>query len=261
MNITDTYTWAREKHRDNNPLLPDNLRGLIIGKSNSGKTTLLLNLLLQPNWLDYNHLYLYGNSLHQKEYQILKRGFETGLSKEQLSNIFHQQDTLKKANISPIEAINEYSGTRAGGIKIELFENCEDIPDPKTLNPTHKNLLVLDDCYLGSQNKTASYYSRGRHNNCDVLYLSQNYFKLPRQSVRENSNIIILFKQDHRNLDHIYNDHIAGDMTRDEFKHFCKEVWSKKHNFVTIDLTSSKLDGKYRQNLDRFYFPECHSLI
>ena len=38
--------------RCNHPLLPQDIRGLIIGKSGCGKTTLLINLLLRP---DYNN--------------------------------------------------------------------------------------------------------------------------------------------------------------------------------------------------------------
>ena len=88
MNISGDFSWkVGVKNRMNSPLLPNNIRGLIIGKSNSGKTTLLLNLLLQPNWLDYDHLYAFGNTLHQQEYQIIKKGFETGLSKHQIANI------------------------------------------------------------------------------------------------------------------------------------------------------------------------------
>ena len=56
MNIRDHYSWKNITKRENNPLLPQNIRGLIIGKSNCGKTTLLFNLLLRPGWLDYNHL-------------------------------------------------------------------------------------------------------------------------------------------------------------------------------------------------------------
>ena len=46
---------ARNKNlskRCNHSLLPQGFRGLIIGKSECGKTTLLKNLLLRPGWLD-----------------------------------------------------------------------------------------------------------------------------------------------------------------------------------------------------------------
>ena len=97
MDISEDFSWKnRMVKRMNNPLLPNNIRGLIIGKSNCGKTTVLLNLLLQPNWLDYNHLYVFGNTLHQQEYQILKKAFELGLSKQQICNIFRNQFFLRK---------------------------------------------------------------------------------------------------------------------------------------------------------------------
>ena len=255
MDINEDYSWKTNNSRQNNPLLPKNIRGLIIGKSNCGKTTLLLNLLLQPGWLDYNHLFVFGKSLHQKEYQILKKGFQQQLSKSQISNLFQQQDVLMKANISPLEVITEYTGIRKGGIEAEFFEDCADIPDPKKLDPNEKNLLILDDCFLGKQNKAEAFYTRGRHNNCDTLYISQNYFKLPRQSIRENTNFIILFPQDSKNLAHIHADH-CSDITKDAFKDLCTKTWAIKHNFVTIDLTSSKLNGKYRKNLDSFYLPD-----
>ena len=101
MNVSSIYTWNTGKiSRNNNPLLPENIRGLIIGKSNCGKTTLLLNLLLQPDWLDYNHLYVFGKSLHQQEYQILKKAFTEGLSKTQVNNLFIHQDMLANVELS-----------------------------------------------------------------------------------------------------------------------------------------------------------------
>ena len=259
MEVEADYTWnCSGKERKNNVILPRSIRGLIVDESNFEKTTLLLNLLLQPNWLDYNHLYVFGRSLHQMEYKILRKGFERHLSKEQIGNIFKRKRELKQFG-DPLELIDTYvrtGGVTKGNIKASFFEDNKQIPDPSELNVSEKNLLILDDCLLEKQNKAEAYYTRGRHNNCDTFYIAQNYFRLPRQTIRENSNLILLFPQDQKNIGHIYADHCSSDMDVDEFKSLCHRVWEKDgYNFVTIDLSSTKSTGKYRQNLDTFYFP------
>ena len=103
-------------------------------------------------------------------------------------------------------------------------------------------MLLLDDCFLDKQKKAEAYSTRGSCNNCDTIYIAQNYF-------------IIMFPQDVKNLTHIHADHCASDISLLEFKQLCHRVWSEKHNFITIDLSSTPMDGKYRQNFNRFYFP------
>ena len=181
---------------------------------------------------------------------------DAGLSKQQISNVFANQETLRVANIPPLTAIDTFSDARNGKIKAEFYDGCQNIPDPSALDPIQNNLLLLDDCFLGKQNNAEAYYTRGRHN-CDTIYIAQNYFHLPRHRVGENSNFIILFPQDVKNLTHIHADHCASDTFLSEFKQFCHGVWSwgAGHNFVTIDLTSPPMNGKYRQNFNRFYFP------
>ena len=256
MEISSNYAWkSLDRKRANSPLLPSNIRGLIVGKSNSGKTTLLLNLLLQPNWLDYEHLYVFGKSLHQQEYRILQKAFTSGLSKTQISNVFENQDEI---TMNPLELIDRYvnqGGVVGDTIKANFYSDCSKVPDPSELNEQEKNLLILDDCLLEKQSKAESYYTRGRHNNCDTFYISQNYFRLPRQTIRENTNFIMLFPQDSKNLNHIHADHCT-DIDIKEFKEFCQGIWSKRYDFVTIDLTAGKYNGKYRRNLDEFYFPQ-----
>ena len=68
--------------RCNHPLLHKGIRGLIIGKSGCGKPPLLINPLLRPGWLDYNNIKIFGKSLFQPEYHILKKAFEKNYPKK-----------------------------------------------------------------------------------------------------------------------------------------------------------------------------------
>ena len=92
MNITQQYAWKpAEGSCENSPLFLLNLRGVVIGKSGCGKITSILILLIQPGWLDYNHVYVFGKSLPQQEKKVLRKGLEAGLSKQQISNLFNIQ--------------------------------------------------------------------------------------------------------------------------------------------------------------------------
>ena len=65
--------------RCNHPIIPKGIRGLIIGKSGCGTTTLLINLLLRPGWLDYNSINIFGKSLFNQSIifsrKLLKKNY------------------------------------------------------------------------------------------------------------------------------------------------------------------------------------------
>lgn len=243
--------------RFNSPLLPRSIRGVIVGKSGCGKTTLLLNLLLRSGWLDYNNLQVFGKSLFQPEYRILKKAFEEKLPKEAIIRLFDHQDEIMKLNVSPAIVVEEMAKNldNKSDIDCKFFETSDDVPDPRDLSSEKKNLMIFDDLQLEKQNKCETYYIRGRHSNVDCFYLAQNYFKLPRQTIRENANFICLFPQDLKNLNHIYSDHVTTDMPIEEFRKLCKTAWERPHGFLVIDLTNKKNNGKYRCGFDIFYIP------
>ena len=95
MKVKNLAWNENQSKRCNHPLLHKGIRGVIIGKSWCGKTTLLINLLLLPGWLDYNNINIFGKSLFQIEYHILKKDFEEKLSKEVIIRLFENQTKTK----------------------------------------------------------------------------------------------------------------------------------------------------------------------
>jgi len=196
-------SWKNEINRNNHPLLPKSIKGVIVGKSGCGKTTLLCNLLLQPNWLDYDKLMIYGKSLSQPEYINMKKSFESGLTKEKIFDVFKNSEVIIKSGVD-VNSFFKNLTTGNGNIDVEFIESSDDVYDPSELDASNKNLMIFDDLMLEKQKTCESYYTRVRHSNVDCFCLSQNYFKLPRQSIRENANFFCLFPQDGKNLSDLH---------------------------------------------------------
>ena len=197
MEIKDLSWNENISKRFNHPLLPRSIRGIIVGKGGCGKTTLLLNLLLRPGWLDYDYLFVFGKSLLQPEYRILKTAFEENLPEECILRLFNMRDEIQNSQVPPTLVVKEWaiSIKNESNLKCNFFETACDVPDPRELNSKDKNLMIFDDLLLEKQNKCECYYIRGRHSNVDCFYLTQNYFRLPRQTIRENANLYVRFNK------------------------------------------------------------------
>ena len=80
--------------------------------------------------------------------------------------------------------------------------------------------VVIFDDKLGAEKcpQIDEFFTRGRHEDLDVYYISQTYFALPRQNIRNNSDRLLLFKQRIRDVQSRHQDIGAFDMKYDEFK-------------------------------------------
>ena len=157
------------------------------------------------------------------------------LNKLQLIRLDNPEQKIRIITRSP----EQYS-------KIEIEDDSveEDLED-RTLQDFQNCCVVFDDMLDTSQKLIDPFFTRRRHNDLDVYYLSQSYFDLPKRTIRNNSNIIILFQQTLKDVEHIYRDIADFDMSYDEFKSLCKEAWRDKYNYLLINRLEDKNGSKY----------------
>ena len=127
----------------------DTFRMLICANSGSGKTNLLFHMLIEPLFY-YDKIFLYAKNLEQEKYQNL----------------------MKEMN----EARNEEAG-----YKIMEVTNDKIVPINHLNYEDNQKIVIFDDYVCEkNQREIVDYFIQGRHKNCSVIYLSQSFYKTPR---------------------------------------------------------------------------------
>ena len=203
------------KRIKNGPLLPNNIRALVVGKSNCGKTNVVINLILSPHGPKFNNLFIFSKTLYQTKYKLL-------------------DDIMK--------GVKE--------VKYITSASVDDVIKPSEI--PQNSLLVFDDVICSKQEAMREYFCMGRHKNSDVFYLTQCYSKTPKQLIRSNANVLIIFHIDERGQKHVFHDHVDPDLTFQTFQKMCAQCWEDPYGFVVIDLECDKQNGRYRKGFDEF---------
>ena len=68
---------------------------------------------------------------------------------------------------------------------------------------------------------------------------------MPKRRIRITSNKIILFNQTLKDVEHIYRDVAGYDMNYDEFKELFRKSWEEDYNYLCIDRSKNRDQGKY----------------
>ena len=133
------------------------------------------------------------------------------------------------------------------------FSEHEAVIKPDDVLPD--SLMIFDDVATEQQDIIRAYFCMGRHKRVDSFYLCQTYSRIPKQLLRDNANVIVLFRQDETNMKHVYTDHVNTDMTLTEFKSICAMCWSSSpHGFIVINKECDMKHGRYRLGFDNFIF-------
>lgn len=212
----DAVVEQKKKTKRHGELLPNSIRAVFCGPSNCGKTNCLLTLITHPNGVRFENVYVYSKSLNQPKYKYLE------------------------SLLKPLD-----------GIQYFPFNENDEVVAPE--NALANSLMIFDDVACEKQNNIRAYFCMGRHNSIDCFYLCQSYAQIPKHLVRDNVNLLVIFKQDDMNLKHLYNDHVNTDMTFTQFKDLSAACWNDdKHGFLMIDKDSPINGGRYRKGFDRF---------
>lgn len=208
-------TCSSSTFNQHGKLFPNSIRAIVCGPSGCGKTNVLMSLLLHKNGLRFENLYIFSKSLYQPKYEFL-------------------QSVLNK-----VPEICYYT-----------YAANDEVIDPS--DAKEYSIFIFDDVACDKQDNIKKYFCMGRHKKVDTFYLSQTYTRIPKHLIRDNANMLLLFKQDEINLRHIYDDHVNTDMNFNDFKNICIECWKEQYGFVTVVKDKGYNDGRYRKGFDNY---------
>jgi len=143
-------------------MLSSTIRAIICDPSNCDKTNVLVSLLENSNDVRFENVYVYSKSLQQLKYQYLE-------------NLF-----------TSIDKIGYFT-----------FSNKSDVIPPS--EACSNSIFIFNDVACDKQDAVGEYFSMSRHANIDCFYLYQMYARIPKHLLRDNANLLILFKQDDTN--------------------------------------------------------------
>ena len=188
----------------------DTFRMLICGNSGSGKINLLYHMLIEP-LLYYDEIHLYAKNLEQEKYQNL------------------------------MNKMNEIS--REAGYDIMTVSNDKIIPITDFDYEDNQKLIIFDD-YVCEKNhrQIVDYVIQGRHKNCSVIYLSQSFYKTPRD-LRLNCSHYCIYEFPSSRERNMISSELGVD--KEKFKKETKTLFS----FLYVDKPKKKVKRNFTGEL------------
>ena len=214
------------------------VRCIITGPSECGKNVFLTNLFLN-NFNEDNKKFFYSPSLHQEIHQKLIKCFSNYIPIHIIPNILNEGDI----DVVIKELVNNKDFEKSD-TEIETYESLEQLKFPQEND--EGGISILDD--LNEKEmidpRVQAMFKQSRHNNLSIFIISQDYYLLPKRTIRANLNIYHTFKPNNfRDVQNIYQEKASMDMILDEFKLLTSTCWNKNYQPHTIDMTKDKFCG------------------
>ena len=211
------------------------VRCILTGPSECGKSVFLTSLII--NIINkYDKIYIYSPSLHQDLYQKLIKCFSNYIPIHIIPNILNEGDIDVV-----IEEIVKNKDFEKSDSEIETYESMEELNFPQEYDDG--GIFILDDLNEKEMNdpRVQAMFERSRHNILSIFIISQDYYELPKKTIRANGNIYHLFKPNNfLDVRIFYLDKTSVDTTLDEFRYLTSTCWNQNYKPLTIDMTKDK---------------------
>ena len=229
INFDESTNESKIEHNSKWPYIPDHpYRIPIVGGSGSGKTNALLNLI--NNQPDIDKMYLYPKDPYKAKYQyLINKREKVG------QNHFHDSKAF-------IEYLNDMQ---------DVYKSIEDY------NPgiKRKLLIVFDDMIADMINNkklnpiVTELFIRGRKINICIVFISQSYFKMPKDVRLNTTHFFIMKIPNKRELQQIPLNH-TSDIDFKDFMKIFKKYTAEPYSFLVNDTTLPSDDPlRFRKNL------------
>ena len=204
------------------------------GRSGSGKSNLLINLLTRPEF--------YGPEKEgEKTYFDLIFLF---------SPTAHGGDDLVQFLNLPSKRIDTSLDTK----KLDhILETQQKLIETKGLLKSPKILIIFDDCQSDSKFLNTKSFLRCfiqcRHLNISTFLCSQRFNKTPK-AARLQANNIFFFPASDGEIDLMVDEYTPANMTKKKFKEIIQFATTEPYSFLHINLRCDDKE-KFRKNLDQ----------
>ena len=229
INFDDYTNENKTEHNPKWPYIPDHSwRILMNGGSGSGKTNASLNLI--NNQPDIDKIYLYAKDPYEAKYQFL-------INKRESTGLKHFNDP---------KAFIEYSNDMH-----DVYKNIDEY------NPDKENkiLIVFDDMIADMiHNKkldsiVTELFIRGRKLNISLVFITQSYFKVPKDVRLNTTHFFIAKIPNKRELQQIAINH-SSDINTKDFANIYRKCTNEPYSFLVIDtMLASNNAFRFRKNL------------
>ena len=229
INFDDYVNENKTEHNKNWPYIPDKpCRILIIGGSGYGKTNALLNLI--ENQPDIDKICLSAKDPYEAKYQYsINKRESVGISHFNDPKAFIEDSNNKR---DVYKNINYYNPDKENKILIVFDDMIADMIHNKKLDSIVTELFI-----------------RGRKLNISLVFITQSYFKVPKDIRQNTTHFLIARIPNKRELQQIAINY-SSDISTKDFTNIYRKCTAEPYSFLVNDTTlASDHPLRFRKNI------------